>query len=114
MSHRKVIEFHYNDICNLQDSLTKLTNSYRLLIGGANEINGIALAKKSEVKGALKRADELGKLIDDLISALEHSQCRYLDYCVMYANEIKTTINPQCIITEIEKELYIDETANKK
>ena len=99
-------------MCNLQDSLTKLTNSYRTLIGGANDLNGIALAKKGEVKDALKRADEVGCIMDDVISAIRKSQCRYLDYCVMYSNQIKTIINPQFLLSEIEKELCVDPNSN--
>lgn len=112
MPYRNIIDFHYRDMCNLQDSLTKLTNSYRTLIGGANDLNGIALAKKGEVKDALKRADEVGYIMDDVISAIRKSQCRYLDYCVMYSNQIKTIINPQFLLAEIEKELCVDPNNN--
>lgn len=107
MPYRNIIDFHYRDVCNLQDSLTKFTNAYRILIGGANDLNSIALARKGEVKDALKRADEVGYIIDDVISAIRKSQCRYLDYCVMYSNQIKTIINPQFLLAEVEKELYV-------
>ena len=114
MTYRNIIDFHYRDISNLQDILTKLTSSYRTLIGGANDLNGIALAKKGEVKEALKRADEVGYIMDDVISAIRKSQCRYLDYCVMYSNQIKTIINPQFLLSEIEQELCEDLNNNNK
>ena len=55
-----MIQNYYTDINNLADILTKLVSSYRLIIGGADELNKIALSKKSDVKDALKRADSLG------------------------------------------------------
>ena len=58
MPHRKIIEEYCVDINNLADLLAKLVNSYRLLIGGAGELNTIALAHKKDVKDALKRVNE--------------------------------------------------------
>ncbi|MEW8954985.1 hypothetical protein [Clostridium sp.] len=105
MSHRDLMEYHQREIVAMEEMLTRLINSYRLLIGGANELNGIALAKKSQVKDALKRAEVLGCLIDDVSDALRRCQCRYLDYCVMYSQEIKGCINPESIYEDIQCEL---------
>ena len=46
MGHRRVIETYYKDVNNLVFLLEKLVGSYRLLVGGADELNKIALAKK--------------------------------------------------------------------
>ncbi|MEG2018685.1 MAG: hypothetical protein RR128_09545, partial [Clostridium sp.] len=73
MAHRRVMETYYKDVNNLADLLSKLVNSYRLLIGGANELNGIALASKNDIKEALKRARDLGDIIDGVIDTLEVS-----------------------------------------
>ncbi|MEK6266008.1 MAG: hypothetical protein N2B06_14755, partial [Clostridium sp.] len=80
MSHRRVVQNHYNDINNLADMLSKLVNSYRLLIGGADELNKIALSKKSDVKDALKRADNLGDIIDEVIKVLDGASYSYMSY----------------------------------
>lgn len=102
MAYREIIELQYKEIMNLQDTLTKLTNSYRILIGAANELNGIALAKKGQIKDALKRAEEVGRLIDDVTDALNKCQCRYLDYCVLYSECMKYKINVESINCEID------------
>lgn len=111
MGHRKIIETHYTDICNLADLLTKLVNSYRLLVGGANELNGIALAKRSDVKDALKRVDEVGELIDDVIDALEVCEYSYLQYCKLKSEFIKTNFQAKYIQTEIDEELKLNEAS---
>lgn len=109
MPYKNIIEFHYKDINNMQDSLMKLTNAYRMMISGANELNGIAIAKKRQIRDALKRADEIGNIIDSNISAIERSECRYFDYCVMYSNQMKTAIDPGIITNEIQRELRFDD-----
>jgi hypothetical protein len=108
MGRRKVIETYYQDICNLTEILSKLVNSYRLLIGGAAELNIIALATKHEVKKALKRADELGEVIDKLIKVLDESDYNYLEYCTLKAEVIKTKLEIDYIQTEIEDELKLE------
>lgn len=112
MGHRKVIQSYYSDINNLADFLAKLVNSYRLLIGGAGELNQIALAKKSEVKKALDRADDLGDVIDDVIKALDCIGYNYIDYCKIKAQIIKSRNQFQYIETEIDEELKFDESSH--
>lgn len=105
MGSRKVIQSYYTDINNLTDLLGKLVNSYRLLVGGADELNKIALSKKSQVKDALDRADKLGDIIDDIIKILERSSNGYVDYCELKSEIIKGRINEGYIFTEIEDDL---------
>jgi hypothetical protein len=108
MPHRKIIEQYYDDINNLADLLGKLVNSYRLLIGGAGELNGIALAHKKDVKDALKRVNELGDVIDDVIDVLDKSSYCYMDYCKLKAELIEGRIQAQYIETEIGDELVFN------
>ncbi|WP_415874220.1 hypothetical protein [Clostridium sp.] len=82
-----------------------MVNSYRLLIGGADELNKIALSRKSDVRDALKRADKLGDIIDEIIDMLEKSSNGYLDYCELKSDIIKGKLNEGYIYTEIEEDL---------
>lgn len=107
MSHRKVIDNYYVDICNLADLLTKLVSSYRLLIGGADELNKIALATKGQVKAAIKRACKLGEVIDDLIDALDDTEYNYINYCKIKADIVELQVLYNNIETEIDNELKL-------
>ena len=107
MAHRRVIQNYYNDINNLADILTKLVSSYRLLIGGADELNKIALSKKSEVKDALKRADEVGDIIDETIKVLDDASYSYMSYCKMKTEVMKCKIQIEYIETEIDEDLKL-------
>lgn len=107
MAHRRVIETYYKDVNNLADLLNKLVNSYRLLVGGANELNGIALASKSDVKDALKRARELGDVIDDIIDTLEATSYSCNCYTKLKSEVIASKIHMGYIETEIEEDLRL-------
>jgi hypothetical protein len=108
LSGRKLIETYYIDINNLADLLGKLVNSYRLLIGGADELNKIALAKRKDVREALKRADELGEVIDNIINELEESTHNYLEYCSIKSEIVKGKVSSHHIQNEIDDELKFD------
>ena len=107
MAHRKVIQSYYNDINNLADILTKLVSAYRLLIGGANELNGIALSKRSDVKDALKRADSLGDIIDETIKVLDDASYSYMSYCKMKTEIMKSKLQIEYIEIEIDEDLRV-------
>mgnify|MGYP001567456265 FL=1 len=107
MAHRRVIQNYYDDVNNLADILTKLVSSYRLLIGGADELNKIALSKKSEVKDALKRADNLGDIIDETIKVLDDASYSYMSYCKMKTEVMNCKIQTEYIETEIDEELRL-------
>lgn len=109
LGRRKVIETYYLDINNLSELLAKLVNSYRLLIGGAAELNVIALAKKSEVKEALDRVDALGDIIDEVIEILDTISDNYILYCQLKSVALKTKVQTQYIETEIDDELKLKE-----
>ncbi len=76
MEERQSIFVNYNDplmrdIRILIDILTPLVSSYRLLVGAADEFNGITLAHKSDLEGAISRADDMGDIIDDIDDKLK-------------------------------------------
>lgn len=107
MAHRRVVQNYYNDVNNLAEILTKLVGSYRALIGGADELNRIALSKKSDVKDALKRAEDLGDIIDEAIKVLDEASFSYMSYCRMKTEVIKCKLQIEYIETEIEEDLRL-------
>ncbi|WPC42139.1 hypothetical protein [Clostridium sp. JS66] len=107
MTCRKVMEDYYNDINNLSDFLAKLVNSYRLIVGGAGELNGIALAHKKDVKKAIKTSNDLLKVINEVICMLEKTSCGYMDYCQLRAQITESRMQVQYIQTEIDNELKL-------
>ncbi len=114
MGYRNLIEKHSSDINNLSELLFKFTNSYRLLIGGAVDLNSIALAKKKEVRDAIKRADELGEIIDELIEVIEYCDSTYFNYCKVKSDYIISKTKFDVIKTEIDEELDFFNEKEKK
>jgi hypothetical protein len=106
LGNRLVVQNYYGDINNLVTYLNQLVNAYRLLIGGAGDLNSIALAKKSEVKDALKRAEKLGHIIDEVIETIDKTGYCYRDYCKTKSDILKEKIESGFIITEIEQDLF--------
>lgn len=109
MTQRRVIETYYSDINNLVELLAKLSGSYRVLVGAADDLNRIAFASKSEIKDALNRAEDLGKVIDRLIDVLDDVAIGYVKYCKLKGDTIKTKVNCDNILTEIDEELKFKE-----
>ncbi|MEG1287432.1 MAG: hypothetical protein RSD13_05205 [Clostridium sp.] len=105
MAYREVIQNHSDELNNLADLLGKFVNSYRLLIGGAGELNNIALAKKNEVKDALDRAEDVGAIIDDLVKVIESSESCYFKYMKIKNDFISAKTEKDVILTEISNEL---------
>ena len=105
MAYREVIKNNGDELNNLADLLGKFVNSYRLLIGGAGELNIIALSKKSEVKDALDRASDVGAIIDDLVKVIESSNDCYFKYMKIKNNFILSKTEKDSILTEINNEL---------
>ncbi|WP_435575599.1 hypothetical protein [Clostridium gasigenes] len=105
LAYREVIKNNGEELNNLADLLGKFVNSYRLLIGGAGELNIIALAKKSEVKDALDRAANVGAIIDDLVKVIESSDDCYFKYMKIKNNFILSKTEKDSILTEINNEL---------
>ena len=95
----------YEDIDNLSVLLKNYVDVYRLLIAGASELYGVNLAEKSEVKKALERVENVGELIDKLISTLERCEGSYLKYCKIKNEYITVSTEKDKIYTEIDNEL---------
>jgi len=109
MGDRRLIENYYLDYYNLIDILCKLTNDYRLLIGGAAEINQIALAHKKDVRKALKRVRVVGDMIDDILEILEKTELSYFDYCRIKSDIVKEKLEFEYVKSEIEALISLNE-----
>lgn len=105
MSNRKVLENYYLDINNQVDLIGKLSNSYRLLIGGAGELNGIALSTKNDVRDAIKRVNKLGAVIDTMICEMNEREKAYIKYCKIKDELMREIVDKVYISDEIEEEL---------
>lgn len=105
MSRRTIVEDYYLDLNSLAELLSKLTNSYRLLIGGAEELNTVALATKKDVKNAINRANELGKIIDRLINTIGKADYSYSEYCKLKNEIMEARLNLEYIENEMEEQL---------
>lgn len=108
MSHKKIMEDYYCNINNLTDLLSKLTNCYRLMIGGASELNTIALAHKKDIKSAIDRVNKLGNTIDHIIGVLDKSSDGYTYYCKLCSELVQNKIKVEYIEDEIDEELFMD------
>lgn len=105
MGQRKVINEYYSNIDNLTSILNSLTNCHRLLVADADELNKITLAKKKDVRNALKRAEDIGKIIDEIVDSLEYNTEIYKNYVKLKGGVLKNSINTDSIRLEIEEEL---------
>ncbi len=105
MSYRNIIDKHCSDLNNLGDLLFKYSNAYKLLVSGACEINGVALARKKDVRDAIKRAAALGMVIDDLIETIDYCDCTYFKYCRLKADYINCKMTLELIQAEVDNEL---------
>lgn len=105
MPYRNLMKNQYNEINNLTNLLSSMVNSYRLLIGGANELNNIYEAKKGNVKDAVKRADDLGEIIDEIIKTIDECSTSYIKYCKIKKSFIDEFSDKDSILTEIDYEL---------
>lgn len=108
LNSKILFEEYFREVNNLVEVLSKYINSYRLLIGGAGELNSIALARKGDVKDALKRVNELGKLIDCLIKTLDGVQCCYIEYLKLKSTLIEIQTTKDIILTEIDQDLLFN------
>jgi tRNA U55 pseudouridine synthase TruB len=97
----------YDDIANLCLLLKNYVDAYRLLIGGASELYNVNIAKKSEVKKALERVEQVGDLIDKLINTLDKCEVSYFKYCKIKNDYITISTEKDKIFTEIDNELSL-------
>jgi hypothetical protein len=105
LSNRTIVEDYFFDLNSLAELLAKLTNSYRLMIGGAEELNTVALATKKDVKNAINRANELGEIIDRLIITIDKAGDSCNQYCKLKNEVLEARLNIKYIENEMEEEL---------
>ena len=114
MNYNDLLDKQYVDIQNLSNLLGNYVNAYRLLIAGAADLYSINIAKKSEVRKAIERADELGELIDKLINTLDRCETGYLKYCKVKNSYISANTEKDGIFTEIDNELNFENSSNRE
>ena len=107
MAQRRVIESYGRDIGFTIDQLCKLINSYKILVDAASNVNCITIASKSDIKDALKRAREVGCLIDELIDVLDCSICTWGNYMKLKTEYINSRLDLCTIEAEIEEEIRL-------
>lgn len=111
MKYQQLIKEYYVDINNLNQLLKTMVDSYRFLIGGAAELNNIYEAKSSYVKEAVHRANELGKIIDDVIELLDVCGESYFKYCALVGDYILKKSDSNKILTEVDNDLLFQDSS---
>ena len=114
MKYQQLIKEYYVDINNLNQLLKTMVDSYRLLIGGAAELNNIYEAKSSYVKEAVHRANELGKIIDNVIDLLDECGETYFKYCALVGDYILKKSDNKVILTEVDDELFFQDSSTRE
>ena len=109
MKYQQLMKEYYVDINNLNQLLKTMVDSYRLLIGGAAELNNIYEAKSSYVKDAVHRADKLGETIDHLIELIEDCGESYFHYCAVIGDYMLKKGDNKAILTEVDEELLFND-----
>lgn len=115
MSDRHIERFYDDVLCKdikiLIEMLSSMTNSYRLLVGAADEFNRISLVHRHEAEEAIERADRLGDIIDDVERELKKLMKLYLRELVCKI-EVQQLYNDKISILNssklISKELLSD------
>lgn len=108
MGYEKVIQRHYEEINGLTSMLRNYIEMYRLLVSSTSELNSIAPAKKSEVKHALERLNDLGDVIDDILKVIKKCEPSYIRYLCIKNEVINEKIEKGTIRTELSDELTLD------
>ncbi|MEN8077246.1 hypothetical protein ABFP60_09795 [Clostridioides difficile] len=111
MKYQELMKQYYGNINNLTQLLKTLVDSYRLLIGGAAELNNIYEAKSSYVKDAVHRANEVGDIIDHVIKLLDECGESYFNYCAVVGNYILKKTDDKVILTEVDDELFFEDSS---
>ena len=111
MKYQQLMKQYYGDLSNLNQLLQSMVNSYRLLIAGAAELNNINEARSSYVKVAVKRADNLGEIIDHVIELLDECGESYFKYIALVGDHILKNTDSSVILTEVDNELLFQDAS---
>ena len=114
MKYQQLMKEYYVDINNLNQLLKTMVDSYRLLIGGAAELNNIYEAKSSYVKEAVHRANEFGDIIDNVIDLLDECGQTYFKYCALVGDYILKKSDDKIILTEVDNELFFQDSSTRE
>ena len=114
MKYQQLMKEYYVDINNLNQLLKTMVDSYRLLIGGAAELNNIYEAKSSYVKEAVHRANELGDIIDNVIDLLDECGQTYFKYCALVGDYILKKSDDKIILTEVDNALFFQDSSTRE
>lgn len=106
MGYDKIIRDHYEDLSNLSTLLRNYIEIYRLLISSTAELNGTSITKKSELKHASSRIDDIGEIIDELLKVIKKCEGSYIKYCFLKNEIINENTEKDTIMTEIHDELH--------
>jgi len=112
MAQRRIIESYGRDLGFTIDQLCKLVVSYKTLVDTASNVNCIAIASKSDIKDALKRARQVGCLIDELIDVLDYSICTWSKYMKLKTEYINCRLDLCTIEAEVEEEIRLQSGPN--
>lgn len=105
MNKQEIMKDQAEIIHLLNDMLKSQVDSYRLLIASAAELNNIYEARSSQVKVVIKRAEAVGKIIDELTELIEKCAMPYFEYCKIKGKYIHDHTNDSDIFTEVDDEL---------
>lgn len=116
MSDKQVEKFYDDILCKdlktLTEILASMSNSYRLMVGAAEEFNRITLVHRHEAEEAIDRAAKMGNIIDEAEKELKGLMKLYLRELVckieiqqLYNNKASFGNNQSIIINEIFEEI---------
>lgn len=105
MSYKNSIDIYYQDLMNLLKMLDIYVINYRNLVSTLNDVNLNVLISKRKKKRAIKQVEDLGCIIDSLLSSICEAQKCYLRYVSMKCSVLCEIINCDFIRLEIEQEL---------
>lgn len=111
MKYQDLIKDYYGDLNNLTTILKTMIDSYRLLIGGAAELNNINEARTGAVKDAVHRANKLGEVIDHLIELIDDCGEPYFKYCSILNEYLLTKGDAKVILTEVDNDLLFQNSS---
>ncbi|SHJ87605.1 hypothetical protein SAMN02745163_02781 [Clostridium cavendishii DSM 21758] len=114
MGYNNFFNSYFVELNNLTDLLNKYANAYRLLIGGAGELNNIADVKKSDLKDSLERVYKLGDIMDDLLKTIDSVEICYMDYLKIKAQLIGDKSFKDDILTEVDNELLFQNSTKSR
>lgn len=111
MKYNELLGKQFTDVQNLSQILTSYVNSYRLLVASAADLYSINIAKKSEVRKAIERSNELGEIIDKVLNTIDKCETGYLKYCKLKNSYLAENTAKDSIFTEIDNELNFENSS---